>query len=70
MHLMWFCAFSPHAGFGLDGWAGPRTTDPIYFTNILFDGWLYIITYLWPDTVPPAKPACDCLGRLSLDALR
>ena len=24
MHLMWFCAFSPHAGFGLDGWAGPR----------------------------------------------
>jgi len=25
MHLMWFCAFSPHAGFGLDGWAGPRT---------------------------------------------
>src|SRR5262249_59619466 len=26
MHLMWFCAFSPHAGFGLDGWAGPRTS--------------------------------------------
>ncbi len=25
MHLLWFCAFSPHAGFGLDGWAGPRT---------------------------------------------
>ena len=25
MHLMWFCAFSPHAGFGLDGWSGPRT---------------------------------------------
>ena len=25
MHLMWFCAFSPHAGFGLDGWAGPQT---------------------------------------------
>jgi long-chain alkane monooxygenase len=24
MHLMWFCAFSPHAGFGLDGWCGPR----------------------------------------------
>src|SRR5262249_24483593 len=23
MHLMWFCAFSPHAGSGLDGWAGP-----------------------------------------------
>ena len=23
---MWFCAFNPHAGFGLDGWAGPRTT--------------------------------------------
>ena len=23
---MWFCAFSPHAGFGLDGWAGPRTS--------------------------------------------
>src|SRR5262245_18946754 len=26
MHLMWFCAFSPHAGFGLDGWTGPRTS--------------------------------------------
>jgi FMN-dependent oxidoreductase (nitrilotriacetate monooxygenase family) len=25
MHLLWFCAFSPHAGFGLDGWAGPQT---------------------------------------------
>jgi FMN-dependent oxidoreductase (nitrilotriacetate monooxygenase family) len=25
MHLMWFSAFSPHAGFGLDGWTGPRT---------------------------------------------
>ncbi len=25
MHLMWFCAFSPHAGFGMDGWAGPQT---------------------------------------------
>src|SRR4026208_1197986 len=25
MHLMWFCAFNPHAGFGLDGWSGPRT---------------------------------------------
>ena len=25
MHLMWFCAYSPHAGFGLDGWSGPRT---------------------------------------------
>jgi FMN-dependent oxidoreductase (nitrilotriacetate monooxygenase family) len=22
---MWFGAFSPHAGFGLDGWHGPRT---------------------------------------------
>jgi hypothetical protein len=28
MHLMWFCAFSPHAGFGLDGWAGPRPSRP------------------------------------------
>jgi alkanesulfonate monooxygenase SsuD/methylene tetrahydromethanopterin reductase-like flavin-dependent oxidoreductase (luciferase family) len=25
MHLLWFCAFSPHAGFGLDGWTGPQT---------------------------------------------
>jgi hypothetical protein len=24
MHLMWFSAFSPHAGFGMDGWAGPQ----------------------------------------------
>jgi FMN-dependent oxidoreductase (nitrilotriacetate monooxygenase family) len=27
MHLMWFSAFSPHAGFGLDGWHGPRTGE-------------------------------------------
>jgi len=25
MHLLWFCAFSPHAEFGLDGEAGPHT---------------------------------------------
>ena len=25
MCLLWFCACSPHAGFGLDGWAGPHT---------------------------------------------
>jgi len=25
MHLLWLCAFSPHAGFGVDGWAGPHT---------------------------------------------
>ena len=26
--------------------------DPIHFTNILFDGRLYTLTYKWPDTVP------------------
>jgi len=56
------------AGGNLQMIAG-GATDPIYFTNILFDGWLYTITYQWPDTVPPSKPACDCLGRLSLDTL-
>ena len=45
-------------------------SDPIYFSNILFDGWLYTITYKWPDTVPPpSNPECVCIGRLSLPAL-
>src|SRR5258705_13111019 len=33
MHLMWFCAFSPHAGFGLDGWSGPRTGSGYEWTT-------------------------------------
>ena len=33
MHLMWFCAFSPHAGFGMDGWAGPQTGDGYAWTQ-------------------------------------
>ena len=33
MHLMWFCAFSPHAGFGLDGWAGPQTGNGYDWTQ-------------------------------------
>jgi hypothetical protein len=45
-------------------------TDPIYFTNILFDHWLYTITYKWPETVPPpSDPLCVCIGRLPLDTL-
>jgi hypothetical protein len=45
-------------------------TDPIHFTNILFDDRLYTITYRWPDTVqPPPEPECICIGRLPLDAL-
>jgi hypothetical protein len=45
-------------------------TDPIHFTNVLFDGWLYTLTYKWPDTVPPpSRPECVCIGRLSLAAL-
>ena len=33
MHLLWFCAFSPHAGFGLDGWAGPQTGSGYQWTT-------------------------------------
>jgi hypothetical protein len=45
-------------------------TDPIYFTNVLFDDRLYTLTYRWPDTVPPPPdPKCVCIGRLPLDAL-
>ena len=45
-------------------------TDPIHFTNILFDDRLYTITYRWLDTVqPPSEPECICIGRLPLDAL-
>ena len=33
MHLMWFCAFSPHAGFGLDGWTGPQTGSGYAWTT-------------------------------------
>ena len=33
MHLMWFCAFSPHAGFGMDGWAGPQTGSGYNWTQ-------------------------------------
>jgi hypothetical protein len=33
MHLLWFCAFSPHAGFGLDGWAGPQTGSGYAWTQ-------------------------------------
>lgn len=49
--------------------AGDSTT-PIHFTNILFDDWLYTLTYRWPDTVPPpSPPECVCIGRLPLEAL-
>ena len=45
-------------------------TDPIHFTNILFDAWLYTLTYRWPDTVqPPPDPQCVCIGRLPLESL-
>jgi FMN-dependent oxidoreductase (nitrilotriacetate monooxygenase family) len=33
MHLLWFCAFSPHAGFGLDGWSGPQTGSGYAWTR-------------------------------------
>lgn len=50
--------------------AGGAPADPIHFTNVLFDGWLYTLTYRWPDTVePPPDPKCVCLGRLTLDTL-
>ena len=44
-------------------------TEPIHFTNILFDGRLYTLTYRWPHTVPPAPVKCVCIGRLTLDRL-
>ena len=44
-------------------------TERIHFTNILFDGRLYTLTYRWPYTVPPAPTTCVCVGRLTLDRL-
>jgi hypothetical protein len=49
MHLMWFCAFSPHAGFGLDGWAGPRTT-----------GYEWTRPELWQDMAEIARGRRAC----------
>jgi FMN-dependent oxidoreductase (nitrilotriacetate monooxygenase family) len=48
MHLMWFCAFSPHAGFGLDGWAGPRTGQ----------GYQWTTPELWQDMAVLLERAC------------
>ena len=49
MHLLWFCAFSPHAGFGLDGWAGPQTGT----------GYDWTTPELWQDMarVPSSAPS-------------
>jgi len=49
MHLMWLCAFSPHAGFGLDGWAGPRTT-----------GYEWTRPELWQDMAAIARRRRAC----------
>jgi len=49
MHLMWFCAFSLHAGFGLDGWAGPRTT-----------GYEWTRPELWQDMAEIARGRRAC----------
>lgn len=41
---------------------------PVHFTNLIFDGHLYTLTYKWPDTVPPLPDNdCVCIGRLPLD---
>jgi len=46
------------------------STDPIHFSNILYNDHLYTITYKWPNTVPPpSNPECVCIGRLPLDTL-
>jgi hypothetical protein len=44
-------------------------TDPIHFTNILFDGRLYTLTYRWPGTVSQGDIRCVCIGRLALETL-
>lgn len=49
--------------------AGGGVNEPIHFTNILFDGELYTLTYKWFDTLPPDNDECVCLGRLTLETL-
>ena len=49
--------------------AGGKANEPIHFTNLLFDGELYTLTYKWFDTLPPDNDECVCLGRLSLQTL-
>lgn len=45
--------------------------DQVYFTNLIFNGKLYTLTYKWPyDKKPPrGSDKCVCLGRLTLDTL-
>jgi hypothetical protein len=44
--------------------------EAIHFTNLVYDGRLYTLTYKWPDTVPPLpSDDCVCLGRLTLAEL-
>ncbi len=42
----------------------------IYFTNVIYDGYLYTLTYKWPEIVPPRPDDdCVCLGQFDLDVL-
>ena len=45
--------------------------DEVYFTNLIFNGKLYTLTYNWPyDKKPPlGSDKCVCLGRLTLSTL-
>lgn len=43
--------------------------EEIHFTNLIYNGFLYTLTYKWPGVVPPNCPECVCLGRLTLDEL-
>ena len=43
--------------------------EAIHFTNLIYDGFLYTLTYKWPDVVPPNTPECLCLGQFTLDEL-
>lgn len=40
---------------------------PIYFTNLIYNGYLYTYTYKWPDLLPPHN--CDRLFSFTIDDL-
>lgn len=43
---------------------------PIHFTNLIYDEFLYTLTYKWPGTVPPLPSNdCICVGKLPLKDL-
>jgi hypothetical protein len=62
--------FSWHGNDGDMQMIAGSEADAIHFTNLIYDGQLYTLTYKWPETVPPLPSNdCVCLGGLTLEEL-